>query len=283
MKIKNNKREWLLFVSAILLASLIVILFQTTRKSAITASTLVPHRAIYDIKLKSLRGSTQMTNLGGQISFEWTQDCQAVVNNHLFKMRYDYADSPPITVESRFSNYESLDGTTMDFNLQRKHNGDLIEHRRGHADRRKGYVTYSIPADVTHPLSRKVQFPAYHTRLLLKAMQRGKTFYHADLFDGSDHNGSVAVNAFIGKPAPPHSMPENSMIKTALLDTPARHIRLAFFPPGKHQEHADYEMSLIFHENGVMRDIIIEYDDFSMTQNLVALEPLDNICQQEEG
>lgn len=37
-------------------------------------------------------------------------------------------------------------------------------------------------------------------------------------------------------------------------------------------------MSLIFHENGVVSDMVVEYKDFSVTQKLVALEPLSDAC-----
>jgi len=37
---------------------------------------------------------------------------------------------------------------------------------------------------------------------------------------------------------------------------------------------ADYEMDVIFHENGIISDMFIEYKDFSVTQKLVALEKI---------
>ena len=55
-------------------------------------------------------------------------------------------------------------------------------------------------------------------------------------------------------------------------------MRLAFFPLEKDTAAADYEMNLVFHDNGVISDMEIEYDDFTITQKLIAIEPLEDSC-----
>jgi hypothetical protein len=42
-------------------------------------------------------------------------------------------------------------------------------------------------------------------------------------------------------------------------------------------------MSLVFHENGLISDMLIEYDDFSVTQKLVALEKVDAASCSEKN
>ena len=54
--------------------------------------------------------------------------------------------------------------------------------------------------------------------------------------------------------------------------------RWTAFPLHSESEVADYEMSIVFHENGVISDMFIEYDDFSVRQKLLALEPLESGC-----
>jgi hypothetical protein len=49
-------------------------------------------------------------------------------------------------------------------------------------------------------------------------------------------------------------------------------IRMAFFREEQQESIADYEMSLILHENGIISDMIIDYPDFSMQQKLVSLD-----------
>jgi hypothetical protein len=61
-----------------------------------------------------------------------------------------------------------------------------------------------------------------------------------------------------------------------LFDVPARHIQAAFFSPDAASETGapDYEMDLIMHDNGVVSDIKVVYDAFSMTQSLVSLQSI---------
>ena len=102
-------------------------------------------------------------------------------------------------------------------------------------------------------------------------------FFSATVFDGSDDEGPVEINTFIGNPtnAMKFVTPSDALDMT-LLNTPAWNVRMAVFPVAQKEASSDYEMSMIFHENGVISDMLIEYDDFSVTQKLVALDRLED-------
>ncbi len=68
-----------------------------------------------------------------------------------------------------------------------------------------------------------------------------------------------------------------------MLGGAAWRIRLAFFPLNKPSETSDYEMELTFHENGIIRDMIVEYDDFTLSQKLVALEKIEGSPCEDGG
>ena len=101
------------------------------------------------------------------------------------------------------------------------------------------------------------------------------------MFDGADEEGPVDINAFIGKKAEviaaAASRPAKE-IDVGLLSAPAHNLRLAFFPVKNNEPTADYEMNIKLHENGVVSDMFIEYDDFSINQTLLALEPVKSAC-----
>ena len=69
-------------------------------------------------------------------------------------------------------------------------------------------------------------------------------------------------------------VPASPKIDPALLKTKAWNVRMAFFTPDKNQADPDYEMNAVFHENGIISDMLIDYNDFSVTQKLAALEKL---------
>ena len=55
-------------------------------------------------------------------------------------------------------------------------------------------------------------------------------------------------------------------------------MRMAIFQASDQEEESDYEMDMVFHENGIISDMTIEYDDFTVKQKLVSLEKLPAIA-----
>ncbi len=242
----------------------------------------LPHRALYDIKLAGSKSGSQIINIGGQMFYEWQPSCEAWITNHRFKLRYEYADSPPMEIASEFSTYESFDKKSLSFTSQRKRDGDVFEELRGQADlddENKGEARYSIPEGLSYSLPAGSMFPMGHTLAVLDAIKAGKKFFTTVIFDGSDEEGPVEINAFIGKKIPVSAvMGPVTPMSEILQSSPAWNVRLAFFPLSKPEATSDYEMSIIFHENGVISDMTIDYHDFSVSQKLVALDKMKGSC-----
>ena len=139
-----------------------------------------------------------------------------------------------------------------------------------------GAAIFTMPDDLNFDLGKGAMFPMAHTVEMVQKARSDKKFFTAVVFDGSDDEGPVEINTFIGKPANAMKIVEPSKaLDMTLLNTPAWNVRMAVFPTQNEEESSDYEMSMIFHENGIISDMLIEYDDFSVTQKLVALEKLE--------
>jgi hypothetical protein len=241
------------------------------------AAGLVPHKALYEIRLSSAKSGSQIINIHGQMLYEWQASCDAWTSDQRFNLSYEYADSPAMSVISDFSTYESFDGKTMNFTSQKKQDGRVFEEIRGqatHNDDGSGVAVFTMPAGKTLDLSKGTLFPMMRTLELIKAMKAGEKFYTATTFDGGDAEGAVEVNAFIGKPVTVAIDPKLSPnVDAKLTEAPARQIRLAFFPlKNRGESRADYEMTATFHDNGIISDMMVDYDDFSVKQSLIALE-----------
>lgn len=241
-----------------------------------------PHKALYDIKLAGTRSGSQILNISGQMFYEWQPSCDAWISNHRFNLLYEYADSAPMRITSNFSTYEPFDGKSLSFTSQRKRDGELFEEIRGNAEITEGEdgeAVYTIPADLDFDLPKGTLFPIAHSLAVAEKIREGKKFYNAKIFDGSDEDGPVAVNAFIGKEVTPEQLKEdNPAMDKELLSSPAHNIRLAFFPLQDEEATSDYEMTLVFHDNSLISDMLIEYDDFSVSQKLIAVEPMEDGC-----
>ncbi len=249
-------------------------------KPRITAEELAriaPHKALYKIEMVQKRNGSQVLNIYGDMFFEWKPVCDAWTTDHRFNLNYEYPDSAPMRITSDFTTYEQFTGESFDFNSRRRRDGELYEELRGNARLNKegGRAAFSIPADLTFDLNDETLFPMGHTMAVLRAAREGKKFFNATIFDGSDTEGPIEVNAFIGPVADVSGVVASStFVDPVLLTSPAHRIRLAFFPLASTEPDSDYEMSVVMHENGVISDMYVEYKDFSVTQKLIGLESM---------
>lgn len=240
------------------------------------AQELASHKAVYDIDLVATHSGSQIINISGKMTYEWKKSCDAYVTDHHFTLDYNYADSPGMRIASDFSTFESTDGTSFDFTSRRKRDGQMYQKLRGTAstNSKGGTALYREPDGLKFDLTPGTLFPVGHTLELVQKAQSGAKFYSAAVFDGSDEEGPIEINTFIGKQATDKELPKGDKIDASLLKDKAWHVRMAVFPQKDREESSDYEMSLIFHDNGIISDMLIEYDDFSVTQKLISLEKI---------
>jgi hypothetical protein len=237
---------------------------------------LTPHKALYDVELTSRRSGSQILNISGKMYFEWKPTCEAWTTDHRFNLTYEYADTPAMRISSDFSTFEPFDGKAFDYTARRERNGEVYDEIRGKAERTAdggGTAIYSMPEGMKYDLPEGTLFPMGHTFEMLRLAREGKKFFNATIFDGSDEEGTVEVNAFIGAPIDGAAdVKPSKSLDTALLNIKAWHVRMAFFPLNKSDAGSDYEMDILLHDNGIISDMHVDYKDFSVRQKLSALE-----------
>jgi hypothetical protein len=241
------------------------------------AAELVPHKALYDIDLVATHSGSQILNISGKMAYEWKPDCEGWMTGHKFQLRYDYADAPGMSIASDFSTYESFDGSSFNYTSSRSRDGEIYQTILGHAamDKGGGQAVFRQPENLKYDLAKGTLFPMAHTIELIRHATRGDQFYSAQIFDGSDQEGPIEINSFIGREVKlPKELADNPKVDQAMLGGRAWSVRMAVFPVKNEEEESDYEMSMNFHDNGVISDMLIEYDDFSVKQRLVALEKI---------
>lgn len=260
---------------------------QAASPSKTILNGLAPHRAIYDIDLIATHSGSQILNISGQMSYELKSTCDAWTTDHHFKLFYEYADAPGMRIVSDFTTFEDQKGDRFEFSSRRQRNGKMYQEIRGSAniDEKKGAALYAMPESVRYDLSKGTLFPIGHTVELIQQAEKGTKFFNAQVFDGSDEDGPIEINAFVGKEmAAPPSVLKNNKIEVGLLKDKAWNVRMAVFPTKDREEESDYEMTMVFHKNGIISDMTIDYDDFSVRQSLIALEkiPAENCDDMPE-
>lgn len=244
------------------------------------AVDLASHKAIYDIRMKSTKTGSQVMDVRGKMLFTFKKSCDGWISNHKFSLDYEYTGTPPVQVESNFTSFEDFNGKLMNFSSNRLTNGEQDQQLRGLAKIADGKTAgvkstaqYSIPSDLSFGLTNATLFPAGHTIKLIEAAQKGQKIFSANVFDGSDDKGPVEINAVIGRKALPQA---DSGLDKTLTGGNGWSMRLAVFPQGEDESQplSDYEMTMNLLENGVIKDMTVDYHNFSVTQKLVAVEPL---------
>lgn len=240
---------------------------------------LAPHKALYHIKMVAKSSGSPILNIGGDMFFELKSGCDAWTTDHRFNLNYEYADSPPMKITSDFTTYEPFAGGALDFNSRRLRDGEPFEETRGRAEieaGKTGSAVYTLPEELRYNLPAGTLYPMAHTAKLVEQVKSGKKFYAATVFDGSDDQGPAEISTFLGKPGtPPAELLGLKEIDQTLLKSPAHNVRMAFFPLSSGEGGAEYEMSALFHENGIISDMTVEYKEFSVHQTLRALQALE--------
>jgi hypothetical protein len=239
------------------------------------AVEIAPHRALYTMNLDSTRGDSGVIGATGAMDYEWGETCNGWTIEQRYRLKLRYAESQDVDVTSTFVTWESKDGLRYRFNQRQTRNGALDQEIRGEARLdgagKGGVAIFTKPKAQTLKLAPGVLFPSAHTILLIDKAQNGANFVTRQVFDGATDENAVQVSAVIGTKV---SVDPVSAKLSPLLERPGWHIRLAFFPVDAKAETPDYELGMDLLADGVSRDMVIDYGDYSIRAKLDDIEGL---------
>ncbi len=243
---------------------------------------IIPHKALYDMKLTSVQSGSPITGVRGDMFFRLDDACDAWSTDHRFSTEYQYSAKPSVIVNSNFVAWENKDGKEFHFTSDTLVNGMASEKIRGSAKLNEdgsGVATYMKPEEIKHKMDKGFFFPTAHTADMIENAIKGKNFFNVRMFDGSDKDGEIEVSTFIGKEIDLSDKYKGMKdIDLKLLKGRAWESRLAFYgltDDKKNNAEPLYQMSFVLHENGVVSSAVVEYKNFSVENKLKALEKLD--------
>jgi len=246
-----------------------------TAAAAAGGAEIAPHRALYAMTLGSTRGDSGVVEANGMMDYEWGETCDGWTIEQRYRLKMRYAESRDVDITSSFVTWEAKDGLHYRFNQRQTRNGEVDQEIRGEArldgPGKGGVAEFTKPQTHTLKLAPGVLFPSAHTILLIDKAGEGKAFVSRQVFDGATDENAVQVSAVIGTKI----VPEPASAKpTPLLERPGWQVRLAFFPADAHAEEPDYELGMRLLDNGVSRDMVIDYGDYSIRAKLDDIEAL---------
>jgi hypothetical protein len=239
------------------------------------AAEIAPHRALYTMSLGGTHGDAGVTAASGTMAYQWGESCDGWTVEQRYRLKMGYAESPDVGISSNFVTWEAKNAQRYRFNQKETRNGNADEEIRGEAKvngaGKDASVEFEKPEAKTLTLPPGVLFPSAHTIFLIDKAQAGENFVSRQIFDGATADGAVLVSAVIGPKVEPDA---EAAKKSPLLNRPGWRVRLAFFPADQKAEKPDYELGMLLLDNGVSRDMVIDYGDYSIRAKLDDIEAL---------
>jgi hypothetical protein len=238
------------------------------------AIEISPHRAIYKMSLASARSSSTVSDVRGQMMFEWADACDGWTIEQRFQLRFLYTEGEQVDMSTNYATWEAKDGHSYRFNVRKLVNGEVDEELRGTAeshDDRPGVARYLKPEAQEIELPDGTMFPTMHTIQLLRHAMAGDKVFGTTVFDGSDTEGATEINTVLGLKK---ELARDDRFDAKLFHGSTWPVRMAFFPLASEEAAPEYEMSLSLLENGVAQSMLIDYGDFTVTAVLEKLESM---------
>ena len=246
-------------------------------------SRLVPHRAIYEMTLDEARSASGIAGIDGRMVFEFTgSPCDGYSLNMRMVTQMTDSQGQSNMTDLRSSTWEQGDGKKFRFQSAQYLNDKLGDVTMGRAVREASseavQVKLSQPSRDEIALDGRIFFPTQHSIALIEKALAGQNVFQARIYDGSEKGRKVyETTAFIGtmvKPGADDAKLEAPAKEKKLGELPSWPISIGYFEPREGDLIPSYQIDFRLYENGVSRELSIDYGDFSIQGRLTSLEYL---------
>jgi len=246
------------------------------------AVPLAPHRAVYDLRLAQSRGKQSLEAVTGRILYDFTGNaCDGYSLNFRQVTELDSGEGTQTVSDLRSTNWEDASGLHFRFTLENRINGKEIDISEGAAERNGDSVTVAMKRPKARNLSMgNVVFPSEHMRRIIAAAREGRSLLEAATYDGAE-TGEKAYNslAVIGQPIPPGTRTPDDPAGTqaALKGLTRWPMTISYFDRAEKggDQTPSYSISFELYENGIARNVKLDYGDFVLDGALTSLDLKD--------
>ncbi len=247
------------------------------------AAALVPHRAVYDLKLATTRGKRPMQAVRGRILYDFSGSaCEGYALQFRQVSELDTGEGRVSVSDLRATTWEEGAGKRLRFHSQNFLDDKLRDAVDGQAERVPDGIGVRLtkPNDKSLELSKDLVFPTEHIRRILAAAREGKTILEVGVYDGSESGEKIYDTlTVIGRPiVADDKKPGDAAAGQAALASLTRWpATISYFDKtGKGGEQTPiYAITFEIYENGVSRSLLLDYGDFVVSGEMTSLEIKD--------
>ena len=246
---------------------------------AFAVPALQAHRAVYDLTLKKASDRSGITGISGRMVYEFNGSaCEGYTVKFRFVTQIVTADNTRLT-DQQTTTFEDAEGKTFSFVTKSFVDQNLDKEVKGIATKNAKGLKVDIDKPEKNSLElAATQFPTQHLVELIGKAEKGESFYQTNLFDGSeDANKVMTTTVVVGKKVDGDKADPEAPALAKLATDKYWPVDIAYFDDSaqKGEEVPEYRISFKLHENGIARDLVMDYGDFSMTGKLVNLSLFD--------
>ncbi|WP_208440596.1 cell envelope integrity EipB family protein [Bartonella raoultii] len=239
---------------------------------------IAPHRAIYDFQLDSVSHEMTISGMTGRMVYELTGSaCQGYTTRFRFISRTHMEDMPVRLTDQQTTSYETGDSRIFHFNVTDQVGQEIAHRAEGVAERVQDGIMVKLkkPKEKEYKLA-AAEFPIMQLKNIIRNAKAGRHFYNVTVFDGTDKADKVIKESIvIGEKILPASDIETK--KMGKLDEEESWpITISYFDDVEKKDGLPvYRTSFFLYENGVMRDLRMDYGTFTVRAQLNSLEFLE--------
>jgi len=252
------------------------------RAEAATTVELVPHRAIYDLTLARSRNGRGLEAVRGRILYDFSgSSCEGYALQFRQVSELDSGEGKRAISDLRATTWEDGTAKAFRFSSQNLLDEQPVDTVDGSAERKTTAVAVSLkkPQDKSFDVVAGAVFPTEHMRRIILAARAGQTLLELPVYDGSE-TGEKIYNTLtvIGKPIPPdEKKPTDAAAGRAELANLIRWpVTISYFEKKEKEDTGEqtpvYAISFQLFENGISRELTLDYNDFVLTGEVTSLE-----------
>jgi hypothetical protein len=241
---------------------------------------LATYRAIEDLTLDPDRDSPDVASVTGRLVTEFSGSaCAGYTTNTRMVVQAVDTDGSRKVNDSRTLTFETPDGR-FDFDNQSYTDGKLDEASKGTAQRSGDTiaVTLTKPDKQTATFDASLVFPTEQVARVIAAARAGTRFLSFTVYDGLDDGVSPSETSTIIGPGSTDANDggdESAIADAGLAGLQHWPVTISYFDKSAPSDQApDYTMRAVVYENGLMRQLRLDFGNFSLAGKLVELDIL---------
>ena len=248
------------------------------------SADLLAHRAVYELKLVKTTGQNAPAAVNGLIAYDFSGSaCEGYTTNFRQMIELSAAEGDVHVTDVRSSTFEDAGYKNFRFKVNTLNDGVASEQVDGAASHKAdgGLVVHlTQPKSAQFDFSAGILFPTEHMEKIIAAAKAGETTLTRQIYDGSDNGDKIFDTlTVIGKVV---TGAKGSFADTqdALKTVQRWPVVISYFEVGKNSDQPSYVLSFDLYENGVSRDMKLDYGDFVMKGEMTqfSAEPSSAPC-----